>query len=213
MELNRAGRQADRRAPPARPSGSRGGARGGPRPRRQAQAARRASSSRSSPTAAEQVAEQIDRRVARAEDHRPAGVDRRPGRAADPQGQARQADRVRVRRPDLRGDREHPQRRPRIDPPGRRTARATRPRTRCCRRPQPSSTGLGIRPREIVARRRVQPGPTSDAFPDLEPTRSSRRPPRTRLPPDPQTPSPLPHRDRGPDQPPQTQLRTTPHPG
>ena len=43
------------------------------------------------------------------EDHRPAGLDLRPGRPADPQGQARQAERVRVRGADLRGDREHPQ--------------------------------------------------------------------------------------------------------
>jgi IS5 family transposase len=43
-----------------------------------------------------------------AEDHRPVGVALRPRRPADPQRQARQADRVRLRRPGRRGDREHP---------------------------------------------------------------------------------------------------------
>jgi hypothetical protein len=44
---------------------------------------------------------------ARGEKTRPAGVDRRPGRASDPQGQARQADRVRLRRAAQRADRGH----------------------------------------------------------------------------------------------------------
>ena len=81
------------------------------------------SSSSSSPTAARKVAEQIDRRVRGLQDHRPARVDRRPRRPADPQGQARQADRVRLRRADLRGDREHPPGRARVHPPGRPRAR------------------------------------------------------------------------------------------
>ena len=40
-------------------------------------------------------------------DHRPAGVDRGSGCPPDPQGQAWQAERVRVSQPDLRGDRTH----------------------------------------------------------------------------------------------------------
>jgi IS5 family transposase len=71
----------------------------------------------------QKVAEQIDRRARGAEDHRQARVARRSRRPPDPQGQARQTDRVRLRRTDLRGHREHPQRRARIHP-----ARRTRPR-------------------------------------------------------------------------------------
>ncbi len=47
------------------------------------------------------------------EDPRPVGLDRRSRRAADPQGQARQADRVWLCRADLRGHREHSARRAR----------------------------------------------------------------------------------------------------
>ena len=49
-------------------------------------------------------------------DRRPAGLDVRPRREADPQRQARQAQRVRLRGPDLRGHREHQTRRARVHP-------------------------------------------------------------------------------------------------
>jgi hypothetical protein len=63
-------------------------------------------------------------------DRRPAGVDLRPRRQADPQGQARQAQRVRVRHADLRGDRAHQARRARADLPA--TSQiGNRTRTRC----------------------------------------------------------------------------------
>ena len=83
------------------------------RARRPAAAAPRPScggraSSTSWPSAASRVVEQIEQRARGREDHRPAGLDRRPRRAADPQGQARQAERVRLRRPDRRGDRATP---------------------------------------------------------------------------------------------------------
>ena len=71
----------------------------------------------------------------------------------------------------------------------------------------------GIRPREIVADGGFLPGPTRGRIP--RPGRRADphlRPPRTRQPPDPQAPRPLPHRHRGTDQSPQTRLRTTPLP-
>ena len=67
----------------------------------------------------EKVASQIKQRVAGRADQRPARVAGRSGRAADPQGQARQTERVRVRQPARRGDREHPAWRARADPAGR----------------------------------------------------------------------------------------------
>jgi IS5 family transposase len=103
----------------------------------------------------------------RVEDHRPAGVDRRSGSPPDPQGQARQTDRVRVRRPDLRDHREHPQRRPRVDPPS--WARAREPRReQAAAHTTAELDRAGIRPREIVADGGFMPGPTKDAFPDLD---------------------------------------------
>ena len=98
-------------------------------------------------------------------DHRSAGVDRRPGREADPQGQARQAQRVRVRQPDLRGDRTHPLRRAGADRPGRNpTGEPGRGHT------APDTinelTRLGIRPREIALDGGFNPGPTRQALED-----------------------------------------------
>ena len=112
------------------------------------------------------VAEQIDRRVPRAEDHHQAGVNRRPRRPTDPQRQARQTDRVRVRGADLRGDREHPQGRPRVHPPRRAPAREPRREhaVTAHRRRARTRWDLSTGDRR---RRRLQPGPTKEAFPDL----------------------------------------------
>ena len=71
----------------------------------------------------EKVATQIDQRVARREDHRPPHLPVRSRRQADPQGQARQAQRVRVRRADRRDHPEHQARRTRTDRAGRLAAR------------------------------------------------------------------------------------------
>jgi transposase, IS5 family len=53
------------------------------------------------------------------EDRGPAGLDRRPGRPPNQKGQARQADRVRLRRAALRADRQHPAGGARPDPAAR----------------------------------------------------------------------------------------------
>ena len=165
MALNEQRRRSDRR------SGQRGAAtrRGSQslrsRPWRARQAARGRQAGEFSPPLPE--GRRADRLVAsRTADHRPSGVDRRPRRPADPQGQARQTDRVRVCRADLRGDREHPQRSPRVDPPSR--PRAGEPAENTLL-PQ-TATELdraGIRPREIVLDGGFIPGPTREAFPDL----------------------------------------------
>ena len=116
------------------------------------------------------------------EDHRPAGLDRRPRRAADPQGQARQADRVRLRRPARRGHREHPPRRARPDPARRHRARLARPRTRCCPTTAAELDRLGLRPREVALDGGFQPGrrPSTLARPATE--RVHRRPPSSPAP-------------------------------
>ena len=77
-------------------------------------------------------------------DQGPAGLAVRPRRPPDPQGQARQAERVRVRHPALRGDREHQARRARTDPAAGHRGRATRARTRCCPRPSTELERLGL---------------------------------------------------------------------
>ena len=86
------------------------------------------------------------------------------------------------------------------------------------REPAPAPHRLRARPgRDPAARdrrrRRLPAGPDQRRLP--RPQRRpdpTLRPPRTRLPQNPQTPSPLPHRHRGPHQPPQTRLRPTPLP-
>ena len=83
---------------PARASGA--------RPRRPGQAARRGELDELADRA-EQVCRADRSAPRRREDHRPARLARRPGRAPDPQGQARQAQRVRLRRPALRAHPEH----------------------------------------------------------------------------------------------------------
>jgi hypothetical protein len=90
-------------------------------------------------TRAERVVEQIQQRM------RGERITNRlvsifgPGRATDPQGQARQAERVRVRDADLRGDREHPARRARTDRADQQPGRQPAGETRCCQRPSRNS--------------------------------------------------------------------------
>ena len=81
---------------------------------------------------AERVTTQIKLRIERQADHRPAGVDVRPGCSPDPQGQARQAERVWLCASDLRGDSKHPARSARFRSCRRPPRRATRRRTSSC---------------------------------------------------------------------------------
>ena len=75
------------------------------------------------------------------EDHRPAGLDERPRRPADPQGQAAPADRVRLRHAARRAVREHPPRRARPDPARRHPDRlAQRDRAAARHRPPPRAS-------------------------------------------------------------------------
>ena len=131
----------------------------------------------------------------------------------DPQGQARQADRVRVRRADRRDHPEHQARRARPDPAGRVAARAIPSRTRCCPRPSPSSTARALAARRSRWTAASRLGPTNDA---LERPRARaavhRRPPTARLQTHPTPAAALPHRRRGTHQPPQTRLRPAPQP-
>ena len=146
----------------------------------------------------------------RREDHRPARVTGRLRRTADPQGQARQARRVRLRRPDRRGDREHPSRRARLHP-----ARRDRPGNPGREHPAP---GHRRRARALVAqtarggaRRRLLASTSSaeQLHPSSPPASSSpgRAEPGSRRT---RAPGPLPHRLRRAHQPPQTRLRAAP---
>ena len=105
-------------------------------------------------------------------DHRPARLARGPGRPADPQGQARQADRVRLRQP-AREVTENTQPGARgLDPAGR--DQAGQPgREHAAARHVAELTRLGIRPREIALDGGFNPGPTRQALDDhgLEPER------------------------------------------
>ena len=109
---------------------------------------------------AERVGEQIQQADARRADHRPAGLDLRPGRPADPQGQARQAKRVRVRGAGLRGDGEHQDRRARADHP--RASQLGNPNEDTM---LPDTVAeldrLGISPREIALDGGFNVGPTA----------------------------------------------------
>jgi IS5 family transposase len=65
---------------------------------------------------------------------------------------------------------------------------------------------LGLRPREVALDGGFVPGPTTQTLAGLAPTRVFIRSGRAGLPPHPPAPGPLPHRLRGPHQPPQTRL-------
>ena len=112
---------------------------------------------------AERVVEQIQKEGRGGADHRAARLDLRPGRPADPQGQARQAQRVRVRDADLRSDREHPTRR----------ARAVIPASTGSGNPAedallPDTVAqldrLGITPREVALDGGFNVGPTTQTL-------------------------------------------------
>ena len=73
--------------------------------------------------------------------------------------------------PARRGDREHPARRARVDPAADHRSSATRPRTRCCPTPSPSSNGSASRPREVALDGGFHAGPTQRRARGLEPER------------------------------------------
>jgi len=152
------------------------------------------------------AAEQIDRRVRglKIQDRLVSLAD------PDPQGQARQTDRVRIRRSDLRDHREHPQGSPRVHPA--RWSRTWEPEREHAAAPDRRRTRPGWDPRQRDRpRRRLSATPHVRGVPQPHrPADPALRPPRTRQPTHPQTQSPLPNRDRGSDQSPQTPLRPAP---
>lgn len=141
-------------------------------------------------------------------DQGPDRVALRSRRPADPQGQVGEAQRIWVRGTDRGGDRAHPPRRARPDPPrvnatwepgrGRAAARY--------RRRAPAARDLGAGGR-VGWRVQYWPDPRSARRPR---TRASLHlwPPTTRLQTHPTTPTALPNRCGSPDQSPQTRLRT-----
>ena len=144
--------------------------------------ARPPSGSSSSPTLAEKVCAQIEQRLRRRADHRPARLARPTRRAADPQGQARQADRVRLRRPARRGDAEHPPRRARLDPPRRPAGSARRTRTELLPADRQRARAARAAPARGRARRRLPPARPPSTLPDARRSSSPAAtppPPRT----------------------------------
>ena len=161
--LRRSARQARRLARP--------GALEGPRPRRAGKAAGRGADRRAG--GALRARRRADLQASQGQqDQRPDRLARRSRRAPDPQGQGGQADRVRLRRPDLRADRFDQAGLARADPPRHRPPRATRARTRCCHRPSPSSTGPDPADRDRP-RRWFRPDQVRRVLPDLSPSGSS----------------------------------------
>jgi IS5 family transposase len=124
----------------------------------------------------------------------------------DPQGQARPAQRIRLRRPARRGHRQHPPRRPRLSAAGGQ-------RTRQPGREPPAAPDHGRAGPPGASTTRGRPGRRLCARPDHPGAGRARthqdlhlRAGRAGLPAHPQAPGPLPHRLRGPDQPPQARL-------
>ena len=105
-------------------------------------------------------------------DQGPARLALRPGRASDPQGQAGQADRVRLRRATGRGDAEHEAGHARLPAPAA-TPRATPASTSCCRTRSPSCTRLGLSPREVALDGGFQTKASAEALAPLAPERIS----------------------------------------
>ena len=95
----------------------------------------------------EKVAKQITQRVRGEKITDRLDLARRSRRQADPQGQARQAQRVRLRRADRRDHPEHQARRARTDRAGGVAARQPRRERAAARDRRPSSSGSGSRPR------------------------------------------------------------------
>jgi hypothetical protein len=146
------------------------------------------------------------------EDHQPPDLAVEPRCAADSQGQARQAQRVRVRHADRDSHTKTKPRRARPDRASRLADRQTPSRTSCFRRPSRNSSSSGSRPRR----------PRWTAASPSRRHRTTRRPPArarvylrapaARLPAHPTAVAALPHRRRRTHQPPQPRLRPTSQP-
>jgi transposase, IS5 family len=93
-----------------------------------------------------------------------------PGHASDPQGQPRQAERVRVRGPAGGGDREHPPRGARPDPAGGYRAGQSA-RERAAARHRRGAGAARALPARGSPGRRLSPGPTNEALSELQPGR------------------------------------------
>ena len=147
----------------------------------QARAAARGRGARAKLRAAQQLEELADRcqRVVTQIQQRSRGekiTDRlvslsRPGCPPDPQGQARQAQRVRLCGAGRRGHRQHRSRRPRLCPAGgQRTGQPGR------EPPAPQTVAeldrLGLDPREVALDGGFVPGPTTQTLAGLAPTRT-----------------------------------------
>ena len=170
LELDRAGGRAVAALDPRGQAADRGRAPARPWPRRQAKL--RQIEALELFGGAQKVAEQIHKRDARRADHGPAGLDLRPGRQADPQGQARQAERVRVRGADLRGDREHQARRAGADHAGRAPSSGNPAEDTLLPDTVAELERLGISPREVALDGGFNVGPTHQALEHLEPERT-----------------------------------------
>jgi len=161
---------------------------------------------------AEKVVGQISKRLAGEPISESARLDLRPGRASDPQGQAGQADRVRLRRAAGRADPEHQTGSARLSPaavlgarqPGRERAAA------------PDGRGAGTAPALAAggrSRRRLpDQGNSGGARPPFPGTCLHRRTGSARLTADAATAGPLPRRRRGPDLAPEAPPRAAPQP-
>ena len=146
-----------------------------------------------------------DRKAAsRRADHRSPRLARRPRCTPDPQGQARQAERVRLRLSALRAHPEHPPGArglilPSASPIGSPNERSS------CPKPPPSSRRRA-RPARGRPRRRLRAGP-DQPDPDSDADDLDLRTPAATVRAHSQAPRPLPGRSGGPDQPPETKLR------
>jgi IS5 family transposase len=127
-------------------------------------------------------------------------------------GQARQAERVRVRRADRGGDRAHPARRQRADPsrpvPDRQSGREHAPARNRRRAREAQDLTPGGRARRRISDRTDQ----HSVRQHTAPPGVHRRPPATRVCTHTTPVASLPNRCRGTDQPPQTPLRPGPQP-
>ena len=117
----------------------------------------------------EKVARQIHQRVAGEPITGPDRVAVRSGRPADPQGQAGQADRVRVRQPAGGGDREHQAGRARTDPAASSAARQPGREHAAARHRRRARAARDLARERSRVDGGFKPGPTNTALEDLSP--------------------------------------------
>ena len=124
------------------------------------------------------MTEQITQARQRRADHRPAGLAVGPGRPPDPQGQARQADGVRVRRSALRDHRQHQDGRARVHPAAQEPDREPGRGHAAARHRRRAASNLDIKLKEIMLDGGFTPTPTNTALDGPGRHRAHRRPPR-----------------------------------